>query len=250
LREQATAREAVVSEAFAKRYWPGREPLGRRVGFDGPDGPWMTVVGVAKDSRHRSVGEAPLPFLYVAPDGTGDDEATLIVRSSGGANVLPAFRALLRREAPALATAATQPLEQAIGVSLLPARLAGGVLAATGAVALLLACIGLYAVVAFGVSRRTKEIGVRVALGAQRRDILALVMGEGARLLTWGLGIGLVLSLAAGFALRGSLYGLSPLDPAAYAAVLVLLSITALVACWLPARRAAAVDPMVALRQE
>ena len=249
LREQATAREIVVSEAFAKRYWPGREPLGRRVGFEGPDGPWMTVVGVAKDSRYRSIGEAPMPFLYVAPDGTGDDEAVLIVRSTG-ANVLPAIRALLRREAPALATAAAQPLEQGIGVSLLPGRLAGSVLAATGAVALLLACIGLYAVVAFSVSRRTKEIGVRVALGAQRRDVLALVMSEGARLLAWGLGVGLVLSIAAGFALRGSLYGLSPLDPAAYAAVLVLLSVTALVACWLPARRAAAVDPMVALRQD
>ena len=249
-RDQEGTREAVVNESFAKRYWPGREPLGQRLGLEGPDGPWLTVVGVAKDSRYRSIGEAPQPFLYVPPDGTGDDEATLFVRAAGNADVLPAIRTLLRREAPSLVASPAQSLEQGIGTSLLPGRLAGSVLAATGAVALLLACIGLYAVVAFSVSRRTKEIGVRVALGAQRRDILTLVMSEGARLLVWGVAIGLVLSLAAGFALRGSLYGLSPLDPAAYATVLVLLSASALVACWLPARRAAAVDPMVALRQD
>jgi predicted permease len=250
LRPGPAAREAMVNESFAKRYWPGREPLGQRIGLEGRDGPWLTVVGVAKDSRYRSVGEDPQPFLYVAPDQTGDDEATLLVRTSGGANVLPAIRALLKREAPELASSDAQPLEQGIGASLLPGRLAGSVLIATGAVALLLACIGLYAVVAFGVSRRTKEIGVRVALGAQRRDILALVMGEGTRLLAWGLGTGFVLSLAAGFALRSALYGLSPLDLPAYAGVLALLSVTALTACWLPARRAAAVDPVVALRQD
>jgi predicted permease len=250
LRLSTKAPEAVVNESFARRYWPGREPLGQRVGLEGPDGPWLTVVGVAKDSRYRSVGESPRPFLYVASDQTGEDEATLLVRCEPQANVVPGIRALLRREAPELATSEAQPLEQGIGASLLPGRLAGGVLAATGAVALLLACIGLYAVVAFTVSRRTKEIGVRVALGAQRGDILALVMGEGARLLAAGLGLGLVLSLAAGFALRGALYGLSPLDVPAYAGVLTLLSLTALIACWLPARRAAAVDPIVALRQD
>ncbi|HXJ68342.1 MAG TPA: ABC transporter permease [Verrucomicrobiae bacterium] len=250
LRVGAPAGEAMVNESFAKRYWPGREAIGQRVGLEGPEGPWLTVVGVAKDSRYRSIGEAPQPFLYVPSDQTGDDEATLLVRSSGGANVLPAIRALLRREAPQLATSDAQPLEQGIGASLLPGRLAGSVLAATGAVALLLACIGLYAVVAFSVNRRTKEIGVRVALGAQRRDILALVMGEGTRLLAWGLGLGFALSLAAGFALRSALYGLSPLDLPAYAGVLILLSLTSLIACWLPARRAAAVDPIVALRQD
>ena len=103
---------------------------------------------------------------------------------------------------------------------------------------------------AVGVSRRTKEIGVRVALGALPRDILVLVMSEGARMLGLGLGIGLVLAIAAGFALRGLLYGLSPLDLPAYAGVLVLLGATSLVACWLPARKATAVSPIVALRQE
>jgi predicted permease len=244
------AREAVVNESFAARYWPGREPLGQRVGLEGPEGPWLTVVGVVKDTRYRSVGESPRPYLYVPSDQTGDDEATLLVRASGGVDVLPAIRARLAREAPALAASEAQPLERVIGGSLLPGRLAGSVLTATGGVALLLACIGLYALVAFSVSRRTKEIGVRVALGAQRRDILALVMNEGARLLAWGLGVGLVLSLAAGFALRSALYGMSPLDLPAYAGVLALLSATALIACWLPARKAAAVDPVVALRQD
>lgn len=243
--------EVVVNQTFAKRFWPGREPLGQRLSFDGPEGPWRTVVGVAADSRYQSVGEAPRPFVYLALDDTRDDDATLLVRSSAPPAVLgPALRATVRRIEPGIAPAQPQALEDFMGGSLLPGRLAGGVLAGTGLVALLLACLGLYAVVAYAVSRRTKEIGVRVALGALPRDILRLVMGEGARLLGWGLAIGLVLALAAGFALRGLLYGLSPLDAPAYAGVLMLLAGCALLACWLPARRAAALDPVVALRQD
>jgi ABC-type antimicrobial peptide transport system permease subunit len=209
------------------------------------------VVGVAKDSRYRSIAESPQPFLYVAADHDGDDEGTLLVRSTApAATVEPALRALVRRLAPELAPAQPEPLERKLGASLLPGRLAGGVLGATGALALLLACMGLYAVVAYSASRRTREIGVRIALGARPRDILTLVMGEGSRLLAWGLGLGLVLAVAAGFALRGLLYGLSPLDVPAYAGVLLLLGLTSLVACWLPARRATGVDPVVALRHE
>jgi len=116
--------------------------------------------------------------------------------------------------------------------------------------ALLLACMGLHAVVAYAVSRRTREIGIRIALGALPRDVLRLIMGEGARLLVWGLSIGLVLALVAGFALRSLLYGLSPLDAPAFGLVIALLSASALLACWLPARRATEVDPMTALRQD
>ena len=243
--------EVVVNGTFARRFWPGRDPIGQRVSREGSRGPWLTVVGVATDSRYRNVGEAPVPFLYVAQDLTDDDEAVLLIRHRGpAAPLLAAVRARLRRMAPELAAVDAEPLESVIGASLLPGRLAGGVLAATGAIALLLACMGLYAVVAFAVSRRTKEIGVRVALGALPRDILRLVMSDGARSLAWGLSIGLVLSLAAGLALRGMLYGLSPLDLPAYATVLLGLGASALFACWLPARRAAAVNPVIALRHE
>jgi predicted permease len=257
LRVRQPVSEVVVNQTFAQRFWPGKDALGQRVGIAGPDGPWCTVVGVAADSKYQSVGEAPRAFVYLAADVEGADEATMLVRSAqtdprsaGAPATAAALRALVQRLAPPLAPAEPVALESLIGVSLLPGRLAGGVLAATGAVALLLACLGLYAVVAYSVSRRTKEIGVRVALGALPRDILALVMSEGARLLGWGLGIGLVLSLAAGFALRGLLYGLSPLDLPAYAGVLGLLGATSLIACWLPARKATAVNPIIALRQE
>lgn len=251
LRTAQPVGEVVVNESFARRFWPGQEPLGQRVGLEGPNGPWRTVVGVAKDSRYQSVAESPRAFLYLAADQDGDDEGTLLVRSTAPAAVVePALRVLVRRLAPDLAPAQPEPLERLLGTSLLPGRLAGSVLAATGAVALLLACLGLYAVVAYAASRRTKEIGVRIALGALRRDILVLVMSEGSRLLAWGLGIGLVLAVAAGFALRGLLYGLSPLDLPAYLVVLLLLGVTSLVACWLPARRATTVDPVVALRHE
>ncbi len=251
LRTGQSAGEVVVNESFARRFWPGRDPLGMRVGLEGSSGPWRTVVGVAKDSRYRSVAESPTPFLYVAADHDDDDEGTLLVRSTApAASVAPALRALVRRLAPDLAPAQAEPLENKLGASLVPGRLAGGVLAATGAVALALACLGLYAVVSYSASRRTKEIGVRIALGAGPADILALVMAEGSRLLAWGLGLGLTLALAAGFALRGLLYGLSPLDLHAHLGVLLLLGVTSLVACWLPARRATAVDPVVALRHE
>jgi predicted permease len=251
LRTGQVAGEVVVNESFAKRFWPGQDPIGRRVGLEGSSGPWRTVVGVAADARYRSIAESPMPFLYVAADHDGDDDGTLLVRTSApAATVAPALRALIRRLAPDLAPAQPEPLERLIGASLVPGRLAGGVLAATGAVALALACLGLYAVVAYSVSRRTKEIGVRVALGARPRDILALVMSEGSRLLAWGLGVGLLLAVAAGFVLRGLLYGLSPLDLPAHLGVILLLGLTALVACWLPARRATAVNPVVALRHE
>ena len=251
LRPGSPVGEVVVNETFAKRFWPGREALGQRLSFDGPEGPWRTVVGLAADARYQSIGEAPKPFVYRALDDSGDDDATLLVRSTAPLAVLsPALRACARRLSPQLAPARPQPLEEFMGASLLPGRLALGVLAATGVVALLLACLGLYAVVAYSVSRRTKEIGVRIALGALPRDIHRLVMGEGTRLLGWGLSLGMVLAVAAGFALRGLLYGLSPLDVPAYAVVLALLAGSALLACWFPARRAAAVDPVIALRQD
>ena len=251
LRAEAEVAEVVVNETFARRFWPGREALGQRLSFDGPDGPWRTVVGLAADASYQSIGETPKPFVYRALDEEGDDDATLLVRSTAPLAVLsPALRAGVRRIAPGLAPARPQPLEEFMGASLLPGRLAGGVLAATGVVALLLACLGLYAVVAYSVSRRTKEIGVRIALGALPRDIHRLVMGEGTRLLGWGLSLGMVIAVAAGFALRGLLYGLSPLDVPAYAVVLALLAGSALLACWFPARRAAAVDPLIALRQD
>lgn len=251
LRTAQPVGEVVVSQTFARRFWPGQDPIGRRVGVEGPNGPWRTVVGVAADAKYQSVGEAPKPFLYLAADMNGEDEATLLVRSSQPPVAMAAsLRGLVLRLAPELAPVQPEPMESLLGVSLLPGRLAGGVLGAAGAVALLLACLGLYAVVACAVSRRTKEIGIRVALGALPRDILTLVMSEGARLLGLGLGIGLVLALAAGFALRGLLYGLSPLDLPAYLTVLALLGATSLLACWLPARKATAVNPTLALRQD
>ena len=243
--------EVVVNETFARRYFPNEEPIGQKLSVSGPAGPWRTVVGVARDAKYWSVSETPKPFAYLAWDHDGDDDYTLLVRSSRPtAAMVPALRTLVRRLAPDMAPTEPEPLSVQLGAALLPGRLASVVLAVTGAIALLLACMGLYAVVAYGVTRRTKEIGVRIALGALPRDILRLVLREGGRLLAWGLAIGLALSLAAGLALRGLLYGLSPLDLPAYAGVLVVLGLTSLFACWLPARRATAVQPVIALRHE
>ena len=250
-RELRDTGEVVVNETFARRFFPNEEPLGQHVSFDGSQGPWRVVVGVARDARYHSVAESPMPFLYLCSRDDYDDDYTLLVRSAQEpAALAPALRALVRRIAPDMAPAQPEPLAVQLGAALIPGRLASAVLAVTGAIALLLACMGLYAVVAFGVTRRTREIGVRVALGALPRDILRLVLGEGSRLLAWGLGIGLVLSVAGSIALRGFLYGLSPLDLPAYAGVFAVLALTSSIACWLPARRATAVNPVIALRHE
>ncbi len=247
----ATASALIVNEEFARRLWPGREPLAQELSLNGPDGPWRPVVGLAKDSRYRSVGEARRTFLYMSSGGEVADEFTVLMRSKESAGVaLARMREAVRRIDPALSPVESGPLEETMGVSLLPTRLAGGVLMSMGGLALLLACVGLFGVVAYSVSQRTKEFGVRMALGAQREDIFSLVLREGARLAAWGLGAGLLLALLAGQLMSRLLFGLSPWDPVAYSVVLLLLGSASIAACALPAFRATRVDPLVALRHD
>jgi len=241
----------IVNETLARRMWPGRDPLAQVISLNGPDGPWRSVVGVARDSRYRQLAEPPRPFLYQSSAAEDADEFTIAMRSSDPpATALARMREAARRIDPSISPVESGRLEEAIGVSLLPTRLASGVLMSMGALALILACVGLFGVVAYSVSQRTKEFGVRIALGAQREDIFALVLREGSRLAAWGLGLGLVLALVAGRLLSSLLFGLSPFDPLAYGAVLALLGAASIAACALPALRATQVDPLVALRHD
>jgi predicted permease len=240
----------VVNETFAQRFWPGQDPLGKRLSVSGDDGPFLEVVGVARDGKYFTLGEAPRAHFYLPLQQNYRPAPTVIARTAGDPRaVLPALRAALHDLDPGLAVTGVQTLSDHVGVSLMPTRAAGAIVSAFGAVGIGLACIGLYGLLAHTVRERTQEIGVRLALGAEPFAVQTLMLREGLRLVAIGIAVGIPLALVAGRALGGMLYGLSPADPITFAAVIVLLGAVATVAIWEPARRASRVDPMLALRQ-
>jgi putative ABC transport system permease protein len=241
----------IVSESFARAAWKGADPLGRCVRIE-PD-PCVTVVGVAADVPLGLRDTASLLLYQPLGAGDGTEQLNLLVRASADPEATAReVRAAVQAMDPRLPYVSAYPLSEA---PMIRSRFASYQLAATafslfGGMALLVAAIGLYAVVAYGVARRTNEIGVRVALGATARNIRVLVLGEGARHAIAGTTIGVVLGAAATHALRAKLYGVKPLDVPTFVVVTVVLLATALLASWLPARRAAAIQPTEALRAE
>lgn len=241
----------VVNEAFAQRFWPGEEALGKRVSVSGTEGPFAEVIGVAKDGKYVTLGEDPKPFFFIPLLQHPEARVTLVARTAGAPGPLAGpLRAEIRSLDPDLPIESIETVEEHLGLSLLPARIAGAVLGAFGLFGLLLASLGVYGVVAYGVTQRTREIGVRIALGAQASDIVGLVLREGMRLVAIGVGTGLVVALVGTRLIRGMLYGLSPLDPVTFAGVAGLFVAIAALASFLPARRAARLDPVDALRTE
>jgi predicted permease len=246
--DSAAAPVAIVNEAFARRYWPGGEALGRTFRSDDRV---LTVVGVVRDAKFGRLDEAPAPFIYFPLAQRWSSATNLLVRTTGDAHALSrVIRDELRALDPSLPAPTVTTLRQAASVVLLPQRVAVAVTGALGVVGLLLAVVGLYGVLSFSAAQRVRELGVRLALGATRGNVLRLVVSEGLRLAGVGMAIGLLLALAATQALKPFLFGVSPLDPATFAAIGATLGLAALVASYLPARRAAGVDPMVSLRQE
>ena len=241
----------IINETFAKRYLPNQDPLGARVSLNGAQGPWLEVVGLARDGKYITLGEAPAPFLYQPLAQRHESGMTLLVRTNGDpASYVSAVRGAVQsieRNLP-LANARTMP--ELLRTSLFPARMGAVLLGVFGLLALLLASVGLYGVMSYSVSRRTREIGIRMALGAQRSDVLRLVLRESMTLVAAGMLLGLIAAFATTRLLAGFLYGVSPTDPAAFTGIALLLAVVALVASLVPARRAAKVDPMVAFRYE
>jgi predicted permease len=241
---------AVINETVARRAFGDADPVGRRVRADSK-GPPVEIVGVVRDSKYHSLGDERVPFLYLPlAQGGYSPEAVLLVRTEGDpAAVAPAVRGAIESlDAEALAGQAT--MGEHLAAALVPSQVAAGLFGVFGVLALLLATFGVYGVVAYTVSRRTHEIGVRMALGARAPDVLRLVLREGMSLVAAGLAAGLLVALAATRAVEGALYGVSATDPATFAGVTLLLASAALLACLVPARRATKVDPMVALRYE
>jgi predicted lysophospholipase L1 biosynthesis ABC-type transport system permease subunit len=212
---------------------------------------WLEVIGVAGDAKYRTLSEGPTPFFYLPFPQTYGPGMSLVVRTDREprAMLAPVRQAVLALD-PNLPLFEVETLSEHLGIALFPVRLASSVLGWFGLLALLLAAIGLYGVVAYAVNQRTREIGVRMALGARPADVLRLVVGDGMRLALLGLGLGLAAALLVTRMVAGLLYGVSPTDPVAFTGVAALLLLATLLASWLPARRAARVDPMTALKHE
>jgi putative ABC transport system permease protein len=245
---------AIVNEAFERIHFPegtDRDVLQRRISLGGPRGPWLTVVGIVRDSKYRTLTEPPTTMVYVPLAQNHETGVFLYARAAGDpASLVSAVRSTVRSLEPNLPLPDVRPAMDMIGGSLYAARMGTLLLAVFGGLALVLSAIGVYGVMAFSVSRRTREIGVRMALGAHRSAVLRLVMADGMRLILAGTVLGLTGALGAGRWLQSFLYGVSGLDAVTFASVPVILGAVALVACLVPARRAAKVDPLVALRSE
>jgi putative ABC transport system permease protein len=210
-----------------------------------------TIAAVVKDIKYHSLNEEPQPFLYFPFwQHTGAD-ANILVRTSGDPlAMLPQVREQVRALDSGVAVLESDTVSNLLSVSLFAYRTAATLAAVLGGLGLVLAAIGIYGVLSYSVSQRSHEIGIRMALGAGPKDVLGLVVGQGMRLTLLGVSLGLIAALATMHLLGSLLYGVSANDPVTFAVVMVTLSTVALVACYIPARRAMAVDPMVALRHE
>ncbi len=240
-----------LNQTLAATLWPGEDALGKRVSVSGPKGPFLEVIGVARDGKYRSLGELPHPYIYRPLLQSYDPKMTLVVRTKGEPqSVAAAVREQIRALDANLPVADVKTLRDQLDLSLFPSRVAAWTLGGFGVLALLLAAIGIYGVVSYSVAQRTREIGVRMALGAKEKDVLRLVLGEGLFVIAVGLALGLLLAFAATRVIVGFLYGVGATDPLTFAGVPLLLGFIALVASYIPARRATKVDPLVALRYE
>jgi macrolide transport system ATP-binding/permease protein len=241
----------IINETLARRLWPGDDPIGRRISFNSSTGPYSEIVGVAKDGKYSTLGETPRTFIYQHSLQNYSSKMTLVARTAATPiAMVDAVRSEVRSLEPNLPIADIRTLREHVSLSLLPARLAAGLLGVFGLLALVLATVGIYGVVSYSVTNRTREIGIRTALGAQSGDVLRLVLREGMVIVITGIALGLGLAFGATRLISSFLYGVSATDSITYLGIPVLLAGVALGACFVPAWRATKVDPMIALRYE
>ncbi|HEX9763665.1 MAG TPA: ABC transporter permease [Candidatus Acidoferrales bacterium] len=244
---------AIVNQAAVRQYWPGGDPIGQRIRIGGSDSqePWRVIVGVVGNVHHWSLSQAPEAEVYMPHPQAPDGRVNLIVRTAGEPLALvPSVRAAVRSLEPDQPVYGVEALPDMLARSYLPQSMAMSLMGIFAVMALVLAMVGLYGLIAFNVTQRTHEIGVRMALGARPRDVLRLVIAGGMKLALIGAGVGLLGAAGAAQVIRGLLYQTSAADPVTFVGVPALLLLVALVASWIPARRATRVDPMVALRYE
>ena len=243
----AGARVAVINRTMAERFWPGQEAVGRQIVVQGQG---CQIVGVAEDAKINTIHEGPEPYLYRPFAQMPSEDGTLIIEADGNADGLTAR---IRSEILRLdknVPVGVRTLDYLMGQAFWADRMTAGFVGALGLLGIFLGAVGLYGVVAYVVNRRSREIGIRMALGAERRDVLRLVLGQGLALASIGTGIGLVASFVAMRFLATMLYGVRPDDPLTFAGSAAVVILVALAASWIPALRAASIDPMQALRTE
>lgn len=250
---------AVLNQALARRLFGDEDPVGRRVAwtgdvlqFIGMAGGWRTVVGVVNDTNDRGPDEPPPPAMYeaLAQNELGYFPGAFVVRAPDAASLAPTAERIVRELAPDSPVERVATLEQIREQTVASQRLNAYLVGAFGLLALVVAAVGIAGVLAFFVARRTTEIGIRMSLGAGRWKVLGMVLGDGGRLMGAGIALGLVASFLVARLLEGLLFGVRPMDPVTLAVVSLIMVVVGLGACWVPARRAAAVDPLVAMRED
>jgi macrolide transport system ATP-binding/permease protein len=248
----SSPRVVIVNEVVAKKLFPNRDALGAQMRLDKGDGPVVQIVGIAKTGTYLYWAEPPQPFMWMPFTQDYEPQVTLHVRTAGDPTAMAgAIRDTVRTINPDMPVFGVRSMEAFFDArAMLGPRLIMQLVTATGLMGLLLAVIGLYGVVAYAVSRRTREIGIRMAIGANPGDVLRMILRQGLVFTVIGVGVGLVLAFFMSRAIAGFMVGLSPHDPAIFLSVPVVLALVTVTACWLPARRASRIDPTITLRQE
>jgi predicted permease len=247
---QNTTQVAIASEAMAKHFWPNQDAIGKRFHFFG-DPPLREVVGIVRNTVVNQIGEEPQPLVYLPITQDYSPAATLQVRTNGRPEaVIASVRRQVQSVDTNLALTNVQTIEQVIGQGLWASRIGAGLLSVFGALALILALVGVYGVLSYSVNQQTREIGIRVALGAQASQVQWSVIAQGLKLAAIGLLVGGIAALVLTSALSSLLFGISGHDPLTFGVASLGLVCAASLACYIPARRATKVDPIIALRCE
>ena len=241
---------AILNETAARTYFGAGSPIGRRVSFDGPQGPWREIVGVARDSKYGALSEDPLAVAYLPLAQNHETGMVLYARTSvPPESLIPSIRKAVQELEPNLPVPDLQTVSDTVGTSLYAPRMGAWLLGVFGGVAVLLAAVGIYGVLSFSTARRAHEMGIRLALGADTRDVFLLVLRDGMRLVAIGLTIGVAAGLAGARLLGSFLYGVTTTDPLTFLLTTALLATVSVGACAIPARRAMRVAPIRALRE-
>jgi putative ABC transport system permease protein len=248
---QSGSRSVVINEAMARRFWPDKNPIGQLIGLGPNAKDTAQVIGVVRDGRYHRVSHSMQSYMFIPFGQDISSEMTLLVETEGNAHTLiEPVRKTIRRASSDINLYPMTTLGASIRDNTLGEEIIARLVGSLSLLGLFLAAVGLYGVIAFTVSRRTHELGIRMAVGAGCHDIIRLVLRQGFKLCLIGLAVGLVGALIVGQAIKAALYGVSPLDPLALTTSFLILLATAMLACYLPARRAAKIDPMEALRYE
>jgi putative ABC transport system permease protein len=240
---------AIVNETMARQFWAGRSALGQLIYSEGFQSEPYEIVGVARDHKVRSVGEQPRAYVHF-PSGPSRTIGLVVRTATPAALAIPMLREALWKLEPNILFTEDVPAEHVVATTIMPTRIGAMIFAAFAALALLLAAIGLYGVISHSVSRRTREVGIRMALGAEPGQVLRLILSEGSRLATVGIALGALASAGVGRLLESLLYGVKSFDPVAYSIAAGVLLAVALAANLAPAVTAARIDPVKALRAE